>query len=64
MLGRKALAVHRETGHRLGEARTLMALARAHRKTDSAAAELLRQQARDIFSDTGVPETEYEDPDW
>ena len=28
-LGRQALAVHRQTGHRLGEARTLMALARA-----------------------------------
>ncbi|MEV7993917.1 hypothetical protein AB0O67_18960 [Streptomyces sp. NPDC086077] len=27
-------ALHRETGHRLGEARTLMALARAYRKTD------------------------------
>ncbi|MDO0913233.1 BTAD domain-containing putative transcriptional regulator [Streptomyces sp. DT2A-34] len=62
-LGREALAVHRETGHRLGEARTLMALARAHRKTDPAAAELMKRQARDIFSDVGVPETEYEDLD-
>jgi hypothetical protein len=59
-LGRKALAVHRETGHRPGEARTLMALARAHRKTDNAAAELMRRQARAIFTDIGVPETEYE----
>ncbi|MDF3139979.1 MULTISPECIES: BTAD domain-containing putative transcriptional regulator [unclassified Streptomyces] len=62
-LGREALAVHRETGHRLGEARTLMALARAHRKTDPAAAEPMKRQARDIFSDVGVPETEYEDLD-
>ena len=62
-LGQEALAVHRETGHRLGEARTLMALARAHRKTDGAAAELMRQQAWVIFSDIGVPETEYGDLD-
>ncbi|MFG3289459.1 BTAD domain-containing putative transcriptional regulator [Streptomyces sp. NPDC048179] len=61
-LGRKALAVHRGTGHRLGEARTLMALARAHRKTDVLAADLMRRQARAIFADVGVPETEYADP--
>ncbi|WP_406458034.1 winged helix-turn-helix domain-containing protein [Streptomyces sp. NBC_01622] len=60
-LGQEALSIHRETGHRLGEARTLMAL--AHRKTDDAAAELMRQQARDIFSDIGVPAKEYEDLD-
>ncbi|MEU6201245.1 BTAD domain-containing putative transcriptional regulator [Streptomyces sp. NPDC047061] len=59
-LGRQALAVHRETGHRPGEARTLMSLARAHRRTDGAAAELMGRQARTIFSDIGVPETEYE----
>ncbi|MDV7220134.1 AfsR/SARP family transcriptional regulator [Streptomyces prunicolor] len=62
-LGQEALAVHRETGHRLGEARTLMALARAHRKTDIAAAELMRRQARAVFSDIGVPATEYADLD-
>ncbi|WP_330290121.1 AfsR/SARP family transcriptional regulator [Streptomyces sp. NBC_00576] len=61
-LGQEALAVHRETGHRPGEARTLLALARAHRKTDGAAAELMRQQAWDIFSDIGVPAKEYKDP--
>lgn len=61
-LGQEALAVHRETGHRLGEARTLMALARAHRKPDGGA-ELMRRQARAIFSDIGVPKTEYEDLD-
>ncbi|MFC9528952.1 BTAD domain-containing putative transcriptional regulator [Streptomyces sp. NPDC056975] len=60
----EALAVHRETGHRLGEARTLMALARAHRKTDGDTAELMRQQAWEIFSDVGVPEKVYKDPDW
>lgn len=59
-LGQEALAVHRGTGHRLGEARTLMALARAHRKADGTAAEPMRRQARAIFSDIGVPETEYE----
>ncbi|MET7520166.1 BTAD domain-containing putative transcriptional regulator [Streptomyces sp. NPDC005480] len=59
----EALAVHRETGHRLGEARTLMALARAHRKTDGVTAELMRQQAWEIFSDVGVPAKVYKDPD-
>ncbi|MER5795518.1 BTAD domain-containing putative transcriptional regulator [Streptomyces sp. NPDC001980] len=62
-LGQEALAVHRETGHRPGEARTLMALARAHRTTDGAAAELMRQQAREVFSDIGVPAKEYQDLD-
>jgi hypothetical protein len=38
-----------------------LALARAHRKTDGAAAELMRQQAWDIFSDIGVPAKEYKD---
>jgi DNA-binding SARP family transcriptional activator len=59
-LGEEALAVHRETGHRLGEARTLMALARAHRENDGATAELMRRQARAVFSDVGVPTTEYD----
>ncbi|MER5795486.1 BTAD domain-containing putative transcriptional regulator [Streptomyces sp. NPDC001980] len=62
-LGREALTIHRETGHRPGEARTLMALARAHRKVDGAAADLMRRQARDIFSDIGAPVTECEDLD-
>ncbi|WP_405471461.1 AfsR/SARP family transcriptional regulator [Streptomyces canus] len=61
-LGQEALAVHRGTGHRLGEARTLLALARAHWKTDDDA-ELMRRQAWAIFSDIGVPETEYADLD-
>ncbi|MFJ9871383.1 AfsR/SARP family transcriptional regulator [Streptomyces sp. NPDC101165] len=54
-LGREALAVHSETGHRLGEARTLVTLARALQKADGAAAELMGQQALDIFSEVGVP---------
>ncbi|MFE4967281.1 BTAD domain-containing putative transcriptional regulator [Streptomyces sp. NPDC056660] len=62
-LGQEALAVHRETGHRPGEARALMALARAHRKSDGAAAGMMRRQARAIFSDIGVPETEQADLD-
>ena len=62
-LGLEALTIHRETDHRPGEARTLMALARAHQKADGAAAELMRQQARDIFSDIGVPVKEHEDLD-
>ncbi|MFG3024554.1 hypothetical protein ACGFZQ_39615 [Streptomyces sp. NPDC048254] len=62
-LGQEALVVHRETGHRLGEARALMALARAHRKTDGAAAGMMRRQARAIFSDIGAPEKEVADLD-
>ncbi|WP_203729161.1 hypothetical protein [Streptomyces sp. SID12501] len=62
-LGQEALAVHRGTGHRLGEARTLTALARVRRRTDGAAAELMRRQAWTIFSDIGVPKTEYENLD-
>ncbi|WP_432173460.1 hypothetical protein [Streptomyces sp. Tue6028] len=57
-LCRRASAVHRETSHRLGEARTFMAPARSHRETDGAAAQLMRRQAWVIFSDIGVPETE------
>lgn len=63
-LGREALAIHRETGHRLGEARTLVALARALQKTDDTAAEPMRQQALEIFSDVGVPAEGYKDLDW
>ncbi|MCH5675086.1 tetratricopeptide repeat protein [Streptomyces gilvus] len=57
-LGHEALAVHRETGHRLGEARTRRGLARAHQETDGATAELMGQQALDIFSDIGMPAQE------
>ncbi|MFC9454348.1 BTAD domain-containing putative transcriptional regulator [Streptomyces sp. NPDC056983] len=62
-LGHEALTIHRETGHRPGEAHTLLTLAHAHQKTDQAAAELMRRQAWDIFSDIGVPANEYEDHD-
>ncbi|MFE5819852.1 hypothetical protein ACFQ6S_41380 [Streptomyces sp. NPDC056479] len=44
-LGDQALAVHRRTGHRLGEARTLLIFG-------------MRQQASDIFSEAGVPAEE------
>ncbi|MFD5017241.1 AfsR/SARP family transcriptional regulator [Streptomyces chartreusis] len=57
-LGHQALAIHRETGHRPGEVRTLLALARAHQKTDSTTSALLTQQACDLFSDMGVPKAE------
>ncbi|MGW2339101.1 BTAD domain-containing putative transcriptional regulator [Streptomyces sp. NPDC001661] len=60
-LGREALTIHRETGHRPGEARTLLALARAHRRTDHPASELMQQQAQGIFEDMGVPARAYED---
>ncbi|MFD8655168.1 hypothetical protein [Streptomyces mirabilis] len=63
-LGREALAIHSETGHRLGKARTLLALARALQKTDDAAAEPMRQQALDIFWDVGVPAEGHKDLDW
>jgi tetratricopeptide (TPR) repeat protein len=55
-LAERAITIHHETGHRLGEARTLMALARIRRRTDSAAAELLSRRALAIFEDVGVPE--------
>ncbi|MEU8565719.1 BTAD domain-containing putative transcriptional regulator [Streptomyces cyaneofuscatus] len=59
-LAQKALSTHRETAHRPGEARALMALARIHRKTDGAAADVMRQQAGEIFAAMGVPERKYE----
>ncbi|WP_370259290.1 BTAD domain-containing putative transcriptional regulator [Streptomyces sp. V4I8] len=62
-LAQQALAIHRETGHLLGEARTLVALARVLQKTDGAAAELVKQQASDIFSGVGVPTEAYKDLD-
>ncbi|MFJ9657300.1 AfsR/SARP family transcriptional regulator [Streptomyces griseoflavus] len=58
----EALAILRETGHRPGEARTLLVLARAGRRTGSSNAEQLGRQARDIFADIGVPARQYENP--
>jgi tetratricopeptide (TPR) repeat protein len=59
-LAHEALTIHRETGHRPGEARTLLALARAGHRTESITPELLSRQARDIFADIGAPEQGYE----
>ncbi|MEW2463403.1 hypothetical protein AB0919_00045 [Streptomyces sp. NPDC046994] len=61
-LGREAPAVHRGTGHRLGEARALLVLARALRGT-AGDAELVRQQALEVFSEVGVPPEASGDPD-
>lgn len=59
-LAEEALAVHRATGHRPGEARTLLALARAHRPSGRATAERLDRQARCVLAKMGVPEQEYD----
>ncbi|GAA2623797.1 BTAD domain-containing putative transcriptional regulator [Streptomyces spororaveus] len=60
-LGREALAVHRQTGHRLGEARTLAALSRSLRARGDAAAGPTAQEARRILAGVGVPENSYDD---
>ncbi|MFF9497865.1 AfsR/SARP family transcriptional regulator [Streptomyces flaveolus] len=62
-LAQEALTIHRETGHRPGEARTLLALARAGHRTESTTPGLLSRQARDIFADIGVPEQECQNSD-
>ncbi|MEU6106761.1 tetratricopeptide repeat protein, partial [Streptomyces flaveolus] len=62
-LAQEALAIHRETGHRPGEARTLLALARAGHRTESTSPGLLSRQARDIFADIGMSEQEYQNSD-
>ncbi|WP_405698015.1 BTAD domain-containing putative transcriptional regulator [Streptomyces sp. NBC_01185] len=62
-LAQDALAIHRETGHRLGEARTLQALARAHRVTDRATASLMDRQAAEVLTAIGVPEEKHKDLD-
>jgi tetratricopeptide (TPR) repeat protein len=54
---REALAIHREIGHRLGEARTLRTLGHASRRSaDTAAATAYWQQALALFTDIGNPE--------
>jgi DNA-binding SARP family transcriptional activator len=63
-LGREALALHRWTGHQLGEARTLLALGRSLHKSGEAAAGSMREQALDVFSRVGVPAQEYRDLAW
>ncbi|MFJ8888067.1 BTAD domain-containing putative transcriptional regulator [Streptomyces sp. NPDC102402] len=62
-LAQDALAIHRETGHRPGEARTLLALSRSPHLTDNTDAELMGRQAASILADIGVPEEEYGTPD-
>ncbi len=52
-LATKALAVHRDTGSRLDEARTLAVLARA---TDGAAAHAYHDSALALFTEIGSPE--------
>jgi DNA-binding SARP family transcriptional activator/tetratricopeptide (TPR) repeat protein len=63
-LGREALALHRWTGHQLGEARTLVALGRSLHKSGDAAAGSMREQALDVFSRVGVPAQEHRDLAW
>ncbi|MFF3951560.1 tetratricopeptide repeat protein [Streptomyces sp. NPDC001902] len=63
-LGREALVIHRQTGHRLGEARTLAALSRTLHACGDPAGDAMRQQARGTFADIGVPEATYHDLDW
>ncbi|MEU9359333.1 BTAD domain-containing putative transcriptional regulator [Streptomyces sp. NPDC048301] len=62
-LAQDALTIHRDTGHRPGEARTLLALSRTADRTGFAAPEALGQRARAIFHDIGVPEKEYMSPE-
>ncbi|MEV0090966.1 BTAD domain-containing putative transcriptional regulator [Streptomyces sp. NPDC050738] len=62
--GSEALTIQRETGHRLGEARALTALAHAERATDGTAAELLRQQAAEIYAQVGALAQAHRDLEW
>jgi DNA-binding SARP family transcriptional activator/Tfp pilus assembly protein PilF len=61
--GRQALEIHRETGHRLGEAGTLAALAAVFEVTEGAdAARVWRERAQDAFASLGVrPSGQFED---
>jgi DNA-binding SARP family transcriptional activator len=53
----EALALHRETGYRLGIARTLAVLAEAvERAGDATAAAAHRREANALFADIGTPE--------
>jgi hypothetical protein len=49
----RALAIHRATGHRTGEGRTLRLLANAH--PDAATASEYAEQAAGCFAEPGVP---------
>jgi tetratricopeptide (TPR) repeat protein len=57
---RQALAVHRETGYRLGAARTLVVLGLALRRGSRHRQAALRhwQQALALFTDIGSPDAE------
>jgi tetratricopeptide (TPR) repeat protein len=61
--GRQALEIHRDTGHRLGEARTLAALADVFEVAEGAdAARVWRERAQDAFASLGVrPRGQFED---
>jgi hypothetical protein len=54
---RQALALHRKTGHRLGEARTLLGLAQRH-TGDAGAALPVLQQALGLFTGIGASEAQ------
>jgi Flp pilus assembly protein TadD len=55
----EAVAVHRETGDRLGEARTLVLLGRAlHRSGQSDAALSQWRQALALFTELGTPDAD------
>ncbi|TFV32467.1 hypothetical protein E4K10_20645 [Streptomyces sp. T1317-0309] len=62
-LGREALTVHRRTGHRLGEARALLALARALRGTDGGRRRTRAPAGTGVFSAVGVPPEGFGDLD-
>lgn len=54
-----ALGLHRRTGHRLGQARTLRLLGLVLRDTDGAEAAVgCWRQALDLFTDIGSPEAD------
>ncbi|MQA26317.1 MAG: tetratricopeptide repeat protein, partial [Micromonosporaceae bacterium] len=55
---RTALSAHRQTGHRAGEARTLLLLARLCESAGQPGGALRRRrEALGIFADLGVPAT-------
>jgi hypothetical protein len=53
--GRRALGLHRATGHRHGEARTALLLGHALHATDPAAAARSWRDAGDLFTALGAP---------
>jgi hypothetical protein len=56
---RRALGLHRDTGYRLGEARTLMVLGHVRRQADGEEAAIpCWRQALAIFAEIGAPEAD------